>query len=89
MNTIELFIENIGVDLGPYIQQFTELILPLCHYKGDSNIRSQASKCLPGLIACVVGTDRALAVRLTKEFIAFMYGAAENEFEAETITVHI
>lgn len=84
MAMLQVFIDSFIDHYAPYVAQTTEIVVPLCEYKRDMDIRDAASRCLPGLAKATKNypSDCQKLIRL---FMETIYRAAENEFDAEVV----
>ena len=77
IHMLSVFIEELKSSFFPYVELCTKLIVPLCQFTTDENIRSAACKCLVSLIANVKETNNTQQIiNGAKYFLGVILGAA-------------
>lgn len=86
IHMLAVFIEELKEKFFPYVDTCTKLIVPLCQYNTDENIRRASAKCLVSLIENVKATGNGQAIQQgAKYFLGIILEAAEKEFDPEVI----
>ncbi|CAD8204866.1 unnamed protein product [Paramecium octaurelia] len=86
IHMLSVFIEELKESFFPYFDSCTQLIVPLCNFNTDENIRSAACKCLVSLIENVKATNNVQQlVNGAKYFLGIILEAAEKEFDPMVI----
>lgn len=53
INTLSVIIDEMGLHFSPYVQEALKVIIPLCNYATNDDIRKSSVTCLSGLVkAC-------------------------------------
>ncbi len=68
-----------------YADETSRLILPLCSFPSSSEIRKEASNCLPSILSSMKRKPTSVLISKAKIFLEALWKAAEEEYEAETI----
>lgn len=89
LNMVSVLIDEMKENFSPYVEIATKLILPLCNYSKNENIRTAASKCLPSLVSCVKNKEPQKVSNIVRLFLNVLWNSASSEFEAEVIVDQI
>lgn len=85
---LAVFLEQFAEDYAPYVADTTEIVLPLCEYRRDQDVRDAASRCLPYLAKAAKKFPKD-AQKLIRLFMDTIIRAAETEFDAELVQAQI
>lgn len=86
IHMLSVFIDELKDKFFPYFDTCTELIVPLCRFNTDENIRSAACKCLVSLIENVKQANNPAALTNgAKFFLGTILEAAQKEFDPNVI----
>lgn len=86
INMLAVFIEELKDKFFPYVETCTQLIVPLCEFNTDENIRRSSAKCLVSLIENVKSTGQQSGLfQGAKYFLGVILEAAKKEFDPEVI----
>ena len=89
LNMLSVLIDEMKENFSPYVEIATKLVLPLCNFTKNENIRTAASKCLPSLVACVKNKEPQKLSNIVRLFLNVLWNSASSEFEAEVIVDQI
>jgi hypothetical protein len=82
---LTVLIDEMKASFSPFVEPAIKLILPLCNYNKNDNIRSAASKCLPSLVSCIKNEQPQQVQTVVKWFLAELWKSASSEFDANVI----
>ena len=89
LNMLSVLIDEMKENFSPYVEVATKLVLPLCNFTKNENIRTAASKCLPSLVSCVKNKEPQKVSQIVRLFLNVLWNSASSEFEAEVIVDQI
>jgi len=70
---LSVVIDEMGVHFVNYVEQCLKIIVPLCNYASNTEIRKSAVTCLSGLVKSCNAKDPVTAQNLTKDFIRLLW----------------
>lgn len=89
LNMLSVLIDEMKENFSPYVEIATKLVLPLCNFTKNENIRTAASKCLPSLVSCVKNKEPQKVSNIVRLFLNVLWTSVSSEFEAEVIVDQI
>ena len=75
---LNVFIEKLKELYAPYVQKTVELLSTIIKDHPNDDVKEEACKCLPNLIACVKSTDQQVAINLAKYFMQTLVSTIEK-----------
>lgn len=82
---LSVIIDEMSEHMIEYIQPTLAIIVPLCNYATNGDIRSSSVHCLSGLVKATNLKDQSAAQNLCRNFIEILWQASENECFADII----
>ena len=86
INMLSVLIEEMGADYAFYVEETIKLVLPLCNYTTNDDLRKSAAYCLPSLVNCVKAKDVNTAQIVTRTFLQNLVKAATSEYMPDIIS---
>lgn len=73
---ITVIIEEMNDSYMDYVEQTSQIIIPLVNYSTNDSIRKAAAGCLPSLISAMKSQNLQSASNATKVFLGILLNAA-------------
>ncbi|CAD8128052.1 unnamed protein product [Paramecium sonneborni] len=90
IHMLSVFIEELKQSFFPYVERCIKLIVPLCQFNSDENIRSAACKCLVSLVRNVKETNNTQQlINGAKYFLGVILEAGYKELDPTVIIEQI
>ena len=86
---LNVFIEQLKELYAPYVEKTVQLLCTIIKDHPNDDVKEEACKCLPNLIAAVKPTNQTIAVNLSKYFMDTLVSTIEKEFDTETMITEL
>ncbi len=86
---LNVFIDKLKELYAPYVQKTVELLCNIIKDHPNDDVKEEACKCLPHLVACVKTSDPQSAIQLAKYFMETLVSTIEKEFDTQTMITEL
>jgi hypothetical protein len=88
---LAVFIEELGGEFAPYVEDSSKLLLSLISYEANDSIRNSVAGALPGLVKCIKevptsDTNRGnMLVEMGRTYLEALWKGMQSETETDTL----
>ena len=86
---LNVFIEQLKQLYAPYVEKTVQLLCTIIKDHPNDDVKEEACKCLPNLIAAAKSTNEQIAVALAKYFMDTLVSTIEKEFDSDIMIVEL